>query len=104
MTRGISALRIQDPDLNHTAEVSMQLGLLKLICLGLVLMTLAGGAQAKDDSVLVPFIRSVQDGAWSSPQTWEGGNVPFDGNFVQIRPGHTVTYDLPKSPVFRAVH
>jgi RNA polymerase sigma factor (sigma-70 family) len=40
------------------------------------------------------LIRSAQSGPWSAPATWEGGKVPGAGAKVQIRAGHTVTYDL----------
>ena len=41
-----------------------------------------------------PVVRSVQSGAWSSPQTWDAGRVPNTGDRVLIRPGHTVGYDV----------
>jgi hypothetical protein len=39
-------------------------------------------------------IRSAQSGLWSAPQTWIGGSVPGAGSRVQVRTGHTVTYDV----------
>ncbi len=53
----------------------------------------------------IKLIRSVQSGAWSSPATWEGNVVPGHGVQVQVRPGHTVTYDVqaPESLVIRAL-
>src|SRR5262245_17038298 len=40
----------------------------------------------------VPLVRSARDGAWSDPETWEGGRVPGVGARVQVRAGHTVAY------------
>ena len=56
-------------------------------------------------STPVKLIRSVQSGAWSSVATWEGQEVPGHGVQVQVRPGHTVTYDVqaPESLVIRAL-
>ena len=59
------------------------------------------------DSVAPPvkLIRSAQSGAWSSAATWEGKEVPGHGVQVQVRPGHTVTYDVqaPETLVIRAL-
>src|SRR5262245_20921716 len=51
-----------------------------------------------------PLIRSAQTGAWSSPATWEGGKVPAAGARVQVRTGHTITYDAKSDAVIRSVH
>ena len=53
----------------------------------------------------VKLIRSAQSGAWSSAATWEGNQVPGHGVQVQVRSGHTVTYDVqaPESLVIRAL-
>jgi hypothetical protein len=50
------------------------------------------------------IIRSQHDGAWSAPGTWEGGAVPRAGARVQIRSGHTVTYDLCSDQAIRSIH
>jgi hypothetical protein len=47
---------------------------------------------AKPDTV--PVVRSAKSGAWSASATWEGGKLPSSGCKVQIRPGHSVTYDI----------
>src|SRR5262249_36562751 len=47
---------------------------------------------------------SAQTGAWSAPATWEGGKVPAAGARVQVRTGHTVTYDLNSDRVIRSIH
>jgi uncharacterized protein (TIGR03067 family) len=50
------------------------------------------------------LIRSVHSGLWSSPDTWEGKKVPEAGARVQIRTGHTVTYDLSSDRIIRSIH
>jgi hypothetical protein len=50
------------------------------------------------------LIRSAQDGPWSAPATWEGGKVPAAGARVQVRAGHTVTYDVKSGVVIRSIH
>jgi G8 domain len=52
----------------------------------------------------VPLVRSAQSGVWSEAKTWEGGKVPESGARVQIREGHTVTYDLNSDRVIRSIH
>jgi G8 domain len=61
------------------------------------------GDQAKASDPAGMF-RSYRSGAWSAPTTWEGGTVPMGGARVQIRAGHTVTYDLDSAPAIRFVH
>jgi len=51
-----------------------------------------------------PVIRSVKSGAWSSPQTWEGGKVPAAGARVHVLAGHAVTYDVAEEGVVRAIN
>jgi uncharacterized protein (TIGR03067 family) len=50
------------------------------------------------------LIRSAQSGPWSSPDTWEGNNLPEAGARVQVRAGHTVTYDRSSDQVLRSIH
>jgi uncharacterized protein (TIGR03067 family) len=50
------------------------------------------------------LIRSARSGAWSAPETWESGKVPGTGARVQVRAGHTVTYDLSSDRVIRSIH
>ncbi len=50
------------------------------------------------------LVRSARSGAWSVPATWEGGTVPGPGARVQVRAGHTVTYDVQSATVIRSVH
>src|SRR5689334_3237843 len=74
----------------------------------LVLPATALSAEPAGDSS--PLIRSAQNGPWSAAATWEGGRVPGPGARVQVRAGHTVTYDLePKvaarvGRVVRSIH
>jgi hypothetical protein len=50
------------------------------------------------------LIRSAQSGPWSSPDTWEGKKVPEAGARVQVRAGHTVTYDVSFDRIIRSIH
>lgn len=50
------------------------------------------------------LIRSAQSGPWSKPTTWEGGKVPGASARVQVRQGHTVTYDVKSEQVIRLLH
>src|SRR5690242_8925720 len=70
--------------------------------LGLMtLAVLAGPGHAAEPARL---IRSARSGAWSSAATWQGGKVPGPGARVQVRPGHTVRYDVNSTAVLRSVH
>src|SRR5262249_20633558 len=46
----------------------------------------------------------AQSGPWSAATTWEGGKVPAAGARVQVRTGHTVSYDLKSDQVIRSIH
>src|SRR3954470_8160541 len=48
--------------------------------------------------------RSARSGPWSAAATWEGGKVPAAGSRVQVRRGHTISYDLNSDRVIRSVH
>src|SRR5687767_9470804 len=51
--------------------------------------------------------RTAKSGNWSDAATWENGTLPKAGDFVQVRPGHVVTYDVtPEKCTFalRMVH
>lgn len=60
---------------------------------------------AAQDAAGVVVVRSARSGAWSDGATWEGGKVPAAGTKVQVRPGHTVVYDVlaPESLVIRSL-
>lgn len=49
------------------------------------------------------IVRTARNGAWSSPQTWDGGKVPAAGSRVWILQGHEVIYDLESDDVVRSV-
>jgi hypothetical protein len=69
---------------------------------GLTVPPLAGDQPRK--AAAPPVVRSARSGPWSAPATWEGGKVPTEAARVQIRPGHTVTYDLNSDRVIRSIH
>ena len=71
-------------------------GLLLAVVLGLPAMAMAAEGPA--------VTRSKQSGPWSAADTWEGGKVPGAGARVQIRSGHTVTYDVQSDEVIRAIN
>lgn len=48
--------------------------------------------------------RTAKGGAWSDAGTWENGRAPKAGDFVQVRPGHAVVYDIESKGAFRMVH
>jgi hypothetical protein len=50
------------------------------------------------------FVRSARSGVWSDPKTWQDGKVPTVGARVQVRPGHSVTYDVADGPAIRFIH
>jgi hypothetical protein len=76
-----------------------------LIALGMTLAT--AGKLPGDDltkATAPALILSVRSGSWSAPDTWEGGKVPGAGAKVQVRAGHTVTYDVSSDQVIRSIH
>lgn len=86
----------------------------KVNALGVLLLGLAGvvvgmgfrlsAAEPQERAAPSPLVRSAQSGAWSAPSTWEGGKLPPAGSRVQVRPGHTVTYDMKSDRVIRSIH
>src|SRR5262249_38300837 len=62
------------------------------------------GDEPKKPGAAPVLIRSAQSGPWSSPDTWEGKKVPQAGARVQVRAGHTVTYDVASDRVIRSIH
>jgi hypothetical protein len=65
------------------------------------LVVVIGGARI---AVAAEPIRSARSGPWSEPGTWESGNVPGAGASVQVRAGHTVTYDVQSDRPIRFIH
>lgn len=64
----------------------------------------ADGASAPKPSTLVKFdVRSVRDGHWSDPHTWEPARVPAAGDRVQVGRGTRVVYDVEQHGVLRLV-
>jgi hypothetical protein len=63
-----------------------------------------GGLSGPLSAAEQPVVRSARSGPWSAPATWEGGKVPTAGARVQVRAGHTVTYDLKSDRVIRSIH
>src|SRR5687768_11881813 len=48
--------------------------------------------------------RTAKSGLWSAAATWEKQRLPKAGDFVQIRPGHAVTYDVHSDQALRMLH
>lgn len=46
-------------------------------------------------STLSAVVYSKQSGAWTSPSTWQGGQVPAYNDYIVIQAGHTVTNGNP---------
>jgi hypothetical protein len=65
----------------------------QLAALSVLVFVLGPVAEASADKP-ADLIRSAKSGAWSAPATWEGGKVPQNGARVQVRAGHTVTFDV----------
>src|SRR5262245_25709230 len=61
-------------------------------------------AELTDNKPAPAIVRTAQSGPWSAAATWEGGKAPAAGSRVQIRTGHTVTYDLKSDQVIRSIH
>ena len=49
-------------------------------------------------------VRSVQSGRGSVAATWSSGNVPKEGEIVQVRDGHRVVYDVNSESIIRSLH
>src|SRR5262245_47863941 len=75
-----------------------------VVLLGASLVSLGRTAPPAPRETLPTLVRTVQSGPWSAPATWAGGKVPAAGARVQIRTGHTVTYDLRSDKVIRSIH
>src|SRR5262249_35614058 len=86
---------------NRALAVSLTIGFLATGG-GFPASLLAAAPRGKDTGP--PITRSARSGPWSAPATWEGGKVPTAGARVQVRTGHTVTYDLKSDRVIRSIH
>jgi hypothetical protein len=73
---------------------------LALVAIHLSLCCLVCGAETtiKFDA------RSARSGQWSDAGTWENGRLPGAGDVVQIRPGHSVIYDVNSDKALRMLH
>lgn len=49
-------------------------------------------------------VRTAKSGNWSDPATWEKGQLPKAGQNVQVRPQHTVVYDIGSDDAIRVLH
>src|SRR5262245_23678370 len=80
---------------------------LGIVALGLITAT-TGHAQhtpaPASGAPVATLIRSAKNGPWSASDTWEGGRVPAAGARVQIRTGHSVTYDTKSDEAIRSIH
>jgi hypothetical protein len=72
--------------------------------LWIVVCTLIGAQVAAKASDRAGLVRSCRSGAWSESTTWEGSSVPAAGARVQVRQGHTVTYDVESDRAIRFLH
>jgi hypothetical protein len=70
------------------------------------LVTCASFVSANDvqDKNGANVLRSAKSGLWSESSTWNDGKVPGAGSRVQIRRGHTVTYDAKSDAIIRFIH
>jgi hypothetical protein len=84
------------------SAVALSLGLLAAGAGGVTVPLWA--AEQPGHDAAPPIVRSARSGPWSAPATWEGGKVPSAGARVQVRTGHTVTYDLKSDQVIRSIH
>jgi hypothetical protein len=71
---------------------------MSLFLLGVLASTAAADAPQRG------LLRSARSGPWSAAATWEGGKVPAAGARVQVRPSHTVIYDVQSEQAIRSIH
>src|SRR5262249_10209774 len=88
--------------LKGASAIALTLGLLGAGAGGLRSTLSAGEQPGRDGDP--PLVRSCRSGPWSAPATWTGGKLPAAGARVQIRTGHTVTFDLKSDQVIRSIH
>jgi hypothetical protein len=63
----------------------------------------ASAEEAKQSGPLKFDLKSVKDGPWSSPETWQPQRLPKQGDRVQIARGTRVVYDAASPEVIRLV-
>ena len=71
---------------------------LTLLAFALSLQLATAAEPLKFDAV------SARDGKWSAAATWANARAPRAGDRVQIRTGHSVTYDVHSDAAIRMVH
>lgn len=75
-----------------------------LICVSLLSPAFAEDAKKHDHHEHLMFdVKSVGQGAWSNPKTWEPARVPKAGDRVLISRGSDVIYDVKSPAVIRLV-
>ena len=75
------------------------------LLLSAVFASAADGMKPHDSGKPVAFdARTANSGDWSDAQTWEGERMPRAGDFVQVRSGHAVIYDVESGDRLRMVH
>jgi hypothetical protein len=57
------------------------------------------GSDPRDPNSIPTPIFSLKTGIWSSPSTWSCDCIPSAMDIVQIKFGHTITYDVVKSSI-----
>lgn len=73
-----------------------------LILMLLMVVPIATRGQARPNVVFT--VRSNHSGRWSDPNTWSGHRLPKSGDYVQIRTGHSVLFDVESDEPLRMVH
>lgn len=69
-----------------------------------LLIVLLFGTSATAADPVVFQARTANGGNWSDAATWEGGRRPQAGDFVQVRTGHVVVYDVHSPAALRMIH
>src|SRR4051812_21678476 len=82
---------------------------MKRILIALIASLVTASAMAAEPAAIpaapVKFTtRTAQSGNWSDPATWTDRHVPAAGDFVQVRAGHRVVYDVDSQAAIRMVH
>jgi hypothetical protein len=79
---------------------------MRAVSLFALLITFAAagtGSLAQNASVQFT-VRSGRSGRWSEPGTWLEKRLPRAGDYVQVRTGHSVLYDVSSDQAIRMVH
>jgi len=71
--------------------------------MGLACLITGSSSLAAHNHAEHQVIRSVQNGLWSSPETWESGKVPGAGAQVLVQRDHQIVYDLDSKEVIRGI-